>query len=87
MRKLLIVTDPIPKGVSVQLELTRSLAASLKYNFQVYATSSYISKSAKGTLSRDGIIVSNSDGGYIIRVLGDVEERFAHMLEFCMIIY
>ena len=72
MRKLLIVTDPIPKGVSVQLELTRSLAASLKYNFQVYATSSYISKSAKETLSRDSVIILNSNGGHIIRMLGKI---------------
>lgn len=72
MQKLLIVTDPIPKGISVQLELTKSLATSLKYNFQVYATSSYISKNAKETLSRDGIVILNSDGGYIIRILGKI---------------
>lgn len=62
----------MPKGISVQLELAKSLAASLKYNFEVYTASSYISTSAKEVLSRDGIIILNSDGGHIIRMLGKI---------------
>ena len=63
-KRLLIISEPIPEGVSVQFDLLKSIISALIQEFEISIISSYISKSSSESFFsmgvREVIVSSNS---------------------------